>query len=147
MNVVSLVKASKRKATHQRDNWKAKALALERELSEMTSQRDAYKKESDARNEACSIALTELHWAVTEHKVPWEYPAQAFREITEAFDELRTRRGETVAMCDQLIRELAEARACLREAMDAAGSLDPSEFTPPEQWARWEAASGRGEGK
>ena len=32
-HVIDALKASKRKATHQRDNWKARAIALEKELN------------------------------------------------------------------------------------------------------------------
>lgn len=32
-HIIDALKASKRKAKHQRDNWKARALALEKELN------------------------------------------------------------------------------------------------------------------
>jgi hypothetical protein len=42
-----------------------------------------------------------------------------------------------------MAKELAEARACLGEAMDSiAGKL----YAGKQHWARWEKAAGKGEG-
>jgi septal ring factor EnvC (AmiA/AmiB activator) len=65
-------------------------------------------------------------------------------EVKRELDEIKKRREETVAMCAYLQQELAEARRCLREALDRVYAYDAHDRA---MVGRWRKAAGEEDGR
>ena len=98
--------------------------SMKAELAAMTKERDGYRNAYDQGAEACAA-----------------FKARAARALLKQ-EESRAEGAAWCAKAGTLMRELAEARACIADAMSRFGPA----FINPETWTRWEKAAGKGEG-